>query len=208
MAGHHADVTDVSVGRWITTRRCAKTPVQATLADVTDGWLRTPDRSTPRISGTWLSGSAAARMSRSSAGRLTAQASLRVSRAPARPPRAGATASSTAPQLAGPPPVAGSQARHLLGECRPGAPPIAAEEPADPQVNAHLLTAASGIGQLPPVPAVHPPRHRAALRAGRLAATGPGRHVHRPACHGYALDDHAGQVRDQNGESLKIARPP
>jgi hypothetical protein len=40
-------------------------------------------------------GSAAARISRTSVERLTAQASLPVSRAPARPPRASATACST-----------------------------------------------------------------------------------------------------------------
>jgi hypothetical protein len=111
-----------------------------------------------------------------------------------------------APQLEGPPPVTDGQARHLLRERLPGAPPAAAQEPAHLQVNAHLPAAAGGIGQLPPVTAVHPPRHRAAVRAGSLAAAGPGQHMHRLADHGYALDRHAGEVRDQRGESLKTAR--
>jgi hypothetical protein len=145
-------------------------------------------------------------MSRSSVDRLTAQASLRVSRVPARPPRASATASSTPPQPAGRPPVTDSQARHLLRERLPGAPAAAAQEPAHLQVDAHLLAAAGGIGQLPPVTAVHPPRHSPALRAGRLVAAGPGQHMYRPAGHGYALDRHAGQVRNKSGKSLKIAR--
>jgi hypothetical protein len=57
--------------------------------------LRSAKSSTPSTSGVWSSGSAA-RMSRISVERLTAQASLPVSREPARPPRASATACSTA----------------------------------------------------------------------------------------------------------------
>ncbi len=110
-------------------------------------------------------------------------------------------------QAAGPPPVAGGQARHLLGERRLGARGVAAEEPADLQVNEHFLAAARGIGQPPLVAAVHPPRHHAAPGAGRLAGAGPGQHMHRPARRGHALDGQAGQVRNQDGESLKIARP-
>ncbi len=42
---------DVGVGPWITTRRRAETVVLAHAGDVTDGWLRTPDRSTPSTNG-------------------------------------------------------------------------------------------------------------------------------------------------------------
>src|SRR6266496_3836345 len=45
MPAHHADVADVGVGPWITTRRRQETVVLAHADDVTDGWLRTPDRS-------------------------------------------------------------------------------------------------------------------------------------------------------------------
>jgi len=95
-------------------------------------------------------------------------------------------------QAAGPPSIADGQARHLLRERRLGAPAVAAEEPADLQVNEHFLAAARGIGQLPLVAAVHPPRHHAASRAGRLAAAGPGQHMHRPARRRDALDAHIG----------------
>ena len=110
-------------------------------------------------------------------------------------------------QAACPPAIAGGQARHLLGERRLRAPAVAAEEPAGPQVNEHFLAAAGGIGQPPLVTAVHPPRHHAAARAGRLAGTGPGQHMHRPARRVNTLDGQPGQVRDQNSENLKIARP-
>jgi hypothetical protein len=36
----------------------------------------------------------------------------------------------------------------------------------------------SGLGYLPLVAAVHPPRHHAAPGAGCLAGAGPGQHVH------------------------------
>jgi hypothetical protein len=55
---------------------------------------------------------------------------------------------------------------------------------------------------------VHPPRHHAAPGAGCLAGAGPGQHMHRPARRGHALDGQPGQVRNKNGDSLKIARPP
>src|SRR5271165_2863288 len=45
MPAHHADVADVGAGPWITTRRRQETVVLAHAGDVTDGWLRTPDRS-------------------------------------------------------------------------------------------------------------------------------------------------------------------
>ena len=82
-----------------------------------------------------------------------------------------------------------------------------AEEPADVQVNEHFLAAAGAISELPPVAAVHPPRHHAAPRAGRLAGAGPGQHMHRLARYGHALDGQPGQMRNQDSKSLKIARP-
>jgi hypothetical protein len=54
---------------------------------------------------------------------------------------------------------------------------------------------------------VHPPRHHAAARAGSLADAGPGQHMHRPARGNKVLDGQAGQVRNQDAESFKIARP-
>ena len=72
---------------------------------------------------------------------------------------------------------------------------VAAEEPPDLQVNAHFLAAAGGIGHLPPVAAVHPPRHLTVPCAGCLAVAGPGQHMHRPARRRHPLDGHVGQVR-------------
>jgi hypothetical protein len=77
-------------------------------------------------------------------------------------------------QAAGPPAVAGGQARYLLRERRLGARRVAAEEPAGLQVDEHFAAAARGVGQLPLVAAVHPPRHRAASCARCLAGAGPG----------------------------------
>jgi hypothetical protein len=111
-------------------------------------------------------------------------------------------------QAAGAPPMTRGQARYLLRERGLGAPGVAAEESPDLQVNEHFPAAARGIGQLPLVAAVHPPRHRAAPRAGCLASAGPGHHMHRPAHCGHALDGHVGQMRNQNDKSLRIARPP
>jgi hypothetical protein len=71
----------------------------------------------------------------------------------------------------------------------------------------HFLAAARGISQPPLVVAVHPPRHHATPRAGRLTGTGPRQHTHRPARRLDTIDSQVGQMRDQNGESLKIARP-
>jgi hypothetical protein len=74
-------------------------------------------------------------------------------------------------------------------------------------VNDHILPPARGIGQLPPVAAVCSPRRHAAARAGCLASTGPGQHMHRSACREDVFDGQVGQVREQDTESLKIARP-
>ncbi len=70
----------------------------------------------------------------------------------------------------------------------------------------HFLAAAGGVGELPLVAAVHPPGHQATPRAGRLAGTSPGQHVHRPAHRDDTFDGQASQVRDQDGKSFKIAR--
>ena len=72
--------------------------------------------------------------------RLAAQASVPLSRAPARSPRARHCL-----QAAGPAAVAGGQARHLLGERRLSAAVVTAEEPAGVQVNQHLLAAAGAV---------------------------------------------------------------
>lgn len=108
-------------------------------------------------------------------------------------------------QAAGPPAVAGGQARYLLGERRLAAPVVAAEEPADLQVNDHFPAAGRGIGQLPQVAAMDPPRHNAAARAGSFAGARPGQHMHRPGYRRHALDGHVSQVRGQNDERLTIA---
>jgi len=111
-------------------------------------------------------------------------------------------------QAAGPAPVPGGQARYLLGERRPGACRVVAEEPAGLQVDEHFPAAGSGIGQAPAVAAVHPPRHRTAPGAHGFPGAGPGRHLHRPARRVNPLDRQLGQVRNQDINSLKIARPP
>ena len=74
-------------------------------------------------------------------------------------------------------------------------------------MNEHFLAAARGIGQFPLVAAVHPPRHHAAARAGRLTSADPGQHMHRPARSDDTLDGQSSQVRDQDSKSFKIARP-
>lgn len=81
------------------------------------------------------------------------------------------------------------------------------QEPAGLQVNEHFLATARGIGKLPLIAAVRPPRHLTAARAGRLARTGPGHHLQRPARRYDTIDGQASQVRDQDGQNLKIARP-
>jgi hypothetical protein len=109
-------------------------------------------------------------------------------------------------QAAGPPAMPGGQPGHLLGERALRAGIVATEEPPGLQVNQHLLATARSIGQPPLVAAMHPPRHRPAPRASSLASATPGQHVHRPARREHALDGQAGQRRDQDSESLKIAR--
>jgi hypothetical protein len=109
-------------------------------------------------------------------------------------------------QAASPPAIASGQARYLLGERGLGTRFVAAEEPPGPQVNKHFLAAGRGIGQLPLITAVHPPRRHAASGAGRLPGTGPGQYVHRPARGDDTLDGQVGQLGNQGGESLKIAR--
>jgi hypothetical protein len=99
-------------------------------------------------------------------------------------------------QAAGPSAIPGGQAGHLLSKRAFGAGVVAAEEPPGLQVNEHLLATARGIGPLPLVAAMHPPRHHPASRAGRLASARPRQHVHRPARREDVLDGQAGQGRD------------
>jgi len=54
---------------------------------------------------------------------------------------------------------------------------------------------------------VHPAGRYAARGAGRLAFTRPGLDAHRLPGQEYTLDRQAGQVREQDAENLKIARP-
>jgi hypothetical protein len=50
--------------------------------------------------------------------------------------------------------------------------------------------------------------HRARIaRTGHFAGTGLGQYMYRPARGEDTIDGQPGQVRDQNGENLKIARP-
>jgi hypothetical protein len=86
-------------------------------------------------------------------------------------------------QAAGPPAIPDGQARHLLRERGLHARVVAAEEPAGLQVNEYFLAAARGIGQLPLIAAVRP------ARGNKM------------------LDGQVGQVRNQDAESFKIARP-
>jgi hypothetical protein len=75
-------------------------------------------------------------------------------------------------QTACPPTITNCQARHLLREGGLRAGVVAPEVPAGLLVSEDFLAAARGISHLPLVAAVHPPRHHAAARAGRLAARG------------------------------------
>lgn len=67
MPAHHADVADVGVGPLDNDTPTLETAAKATLADVTDGRLRTPDRSTPRTRGVASAGSGMAMTSRNKA---------------------------------------------------------------------------------------------------------------------------------------------
>ena len=110
-------------------------------------------------------------------------------------------------QPAGPPAITGGQARYLLSERDLRTGVVAAEEPAGLQMNEDFLAAARGISQGPLITAVDPPRHHAAARAGRRGSAGPDPHAHRPARRLSTLDSQPGQMREQNKETLKIARP-
>jgi hypothetical protein len=128
-----ADVTDVVAGPWITTRRHAETALQVTLANVTDGLLTTPDRSTPNTRGPLtVSGSGDRRISLISVIRLTEAASRSASLAPARPPMASAIDRNAPRRLRTSLAVPDGQAGDLLGERPLGARIVAAQEPVDP----------------------------------------------------------------------------
>jgi hypothetical protein len=103
-------------------------------------------------------------------------------------------------QQRGLPRVAAGQALDLLGEDFPLAAGSRAEEPPDGQADLHPATADRGIGQPPGVAAVDPARRRPALRAGSRDRPCPGRHEQQPGRDGNPLDDHPGQVRQQNAQ--------
>lgn len=83
---------------------------------------------------------------------------------------------------------------------------VAAGEPPDLKEDEHFLASGRSISQPPLVAAVHTPRHYAAPSAGGRIGTGPGHHAHRPPRRIDALDGQASQMRNQDGNSLKIAR--
>ena len=88
----------------------------------------------------------------------------------------------------------------LLSE-RPGpAAGSRAEEPADRQQDLHPPPADRGVGQRPGIAAVDPARHRPALRARRRGRPRPGRHEQQPGRDRDLLDDHPGQVRQENAQ--------
>jgi len=94
--------------------------------------------------------------------------------------------------------VADGQALDLLGERPALAADSQAEEPADGQHDLHLAPADRGIGEPPGIAAVDPARHRPALRAGCLDGTRPGHHEQQAGRHSDLLDDHPGQMGQQN----------
>ncbi len=61
-----------------------------------------------------------------------------------------------------------------------------------------MAPADRGVGQPPGIAAVDPARHRPALRAGRFGGTRPGHHEQKAGRHGDLLDDHPGQMRQEN----------
>jgi hypothetical protein len=101
-------------------------------------------------------------------------------------------------QQGGLPRVPGGQARDLLGERRALTSRGGAEEPADGQPDHHPPPADRSISQPPPVAAVHPARHRAARRARCRARPRPGGHEQQPGRHSHPVNNHPGQVRQDN----------
>jgi hypothetical protein len=103
-------------------------------------------------------------------------------------------------QQRGLPCVAPGQAVDLLGEDLLRAAGGPAGEPPDRQADFHLPSADCGVGQGPGVAAVDPARRRPALRARGPALSRPCRHEQQPGRDGDLLDDHPGQVREENAQ--------
>ena len=101
-------------------------------------------------------------------------------------------------QRRGPARVPRGQARDLLGERPPVAARRRAEEPADGQPDHHPPPANRRISQPPAVTAVNPGRRHPARRARSLPGTRPRPDAQQPGGHHDSLDDHPGQVRQDN----------
>ena len=96
--------------------------------------------------------------------------------------------------------VARGQAVDLLGERRARAAGGRAEEPPHRQHDRYRAAPDGGVGQRPGIAAVDPARHGPASRARGLGSTRPGRHEQQPGRRRDLLDDHPGQVRQQNAQ--------
>jgi hypothetical protein len=95
----------------------------------------------------------------------------------------------------------------LLSERHGRAPVVTAEEPPDLQKNKYLLATSGSISQPALITAMDLDRPHAAGRAGRPRAACPGLDPHRRPRHEDPLDHQAGQLREQDADNLKIARP-
>jgi hypothetical protein len=98
------------------------------------------------------------------------------------------------------PRVARGQAVDLLGERLSLAAGGRAEEPPHRQQDHRLPAADRGVGQRPGVAAVDPARHRPAGWARGLGGARPGHDEQQPGRRRDLLDDHPGQVRQQNAQ--------
>jgi len=88
----------------------------------------------------------------------------------------------------------------LLGERLALAAGGKAEEPPHRQQDRCLPAADRGVGQRPGIAAVDPARHRPADRARGLGGTRPGHHEQQAGHHRDLLDDHPGQVRQEDAQ--------
>jgi hypothetical protein len=96
--------------------------------------------------------------------------------------------------------VPDGQAVDLLGERLARAAGGGAEEPPRRQHDRRGAAPDSGVGQRPGIAAMDPARHRPAPRARCLGGARPGRHEQQPGGRRDLLDDHPGQVRQQNAQ--------
>jgi hypothetical protein len=94
--------------------------------------------------------------------------------------------------------VGAGQAVDLLGERLARAAGVRAEEPPHRQRDRRRSAADRGVGQRPAVAAVDPVRHGAAPWARGLGGTRPSRYEQQAGRRRDRLDDHPGQVGQQN----------